>query len=108
MNSLKFHGLTGGFSGAQAGASGILVDQCKRLLKDYPTTSILWVVPQKKYPSVARALQQAHMSYTNAEFAPVADKQVTLISPGASVELPRNWTLIILQDLDILAHSDTQ
>jgi len=108
INSLKFHGLPGGFSGAQAGASGILVDQCQRLLKDYPTTSILWVVPQKKYPSVARALQQAHMSYTNAEFALVADKQVTLISPGASVELPRNWTLIILQDLDILAHSDTQ
>ncbi|MEP7286686.1 MAG: TerB N-terminal domain-containing protein [Chloroflexota bacterium] len=108
LDKLRFYGLPGGFSGAQADANSILVDQCQRLLKHYPDAKILWIVTYKKRAAVAAALQQAHISYVSAETAVNINKQVVLLSPGASVELTKSWTLIILQDLDVLALSDAQ
>src|SRR5258707_3675987 len=79
LTNLRQHGLPGGFSGAQAEAIHILVEQCQRLVKDYPAATILWVVPQKKRSAVVMALQQAHISYTSAEFGSRIAKHVTLL-----------------------------
>jgi hypothetical protein len=126
MDALRHHGLPGGFSGLHGEARDVLAGVCKRLLNDYDKAQILWIVSQKKRPGVVMSLQKGEIPYESAERAANLDTQpnspandvgagrvrpaagrVILTSPGVRVELAKDWTLIILQDLDILSLSDS-
>lgn len=110
LDTLRRYGVPGGFSGLQADTAKILSGVCGRLLKDAPDAAILWVVPQKKRPVAADLLRQENAPYDDAEHLKPTQSsgRVTLTSPGIRAELASEWTLIILQDLDILAFSEMQ
>ena len=69
LDTLRHHGLPGGFSGLHGEARDVLAGVCKRLLNDYDKAQILWVVSQKKRPGVVMSLQKGQIPYESAERA---------------------------------------
>lgn len=97
LEAMRQYGLPAAIAGLQEDVSSVLAQLCDSIRFDFDAATILWVATRKRKDDVREALEPERLPFAG---------KIQIVSPEEAVpHLNAEWTLIIFQDVDILASS---